>query len=347
MSRNAVAIASSVLFVALAALLVVIPVPYVAWRPGQTVDVLGATDSGPVIDVAGLPTYETSGQLLMTTVSATRVDASLSLPEAVFVYLAADSDAMPRDVIYPPGKSSSQVQSEAVAMMDKSRDNATVAALRAAGVAVTEWPRVDGVVLGGPSDGLLEPGDLITAVDDIEMTAPQDVVDRIDTHDVGDLIVFTVLRDGVEQTVSVTTSASNDDATRPVVGISLDTGYQYAPQITFGIENNVTGPSAGLVLALGVYDTITEADLLGDRSIAGTGEIDPTGRVGKIGGIREKIAGAERDGAEAFLIPADNCDDVGATDGSPLLVSVATLKDAIAALQLIAEGNTEEVPTCG
>ncbi len=347
MSRNAVAIASSVLFVALAALLVVIPVPYVAWRPGQTYDVLGSTDSGPVIEVTGLTTYEPTGRLLMTTVSATRVDSALSLPEAVFVYLAEDSDAMPRDVIYPPGKSSSQVQSEAVEMMDKSRGNATVAALRAAGVAVTELPRVDGVVLGGPSDGLLEPGDLIVAVDDVAMESVEDVAARIETHAAGDLIVFTVLRDGQEQTVSVTSSASNEDATRPVVGISLDTGFQYAPTVSFGIDQNVTGPSAGLVLALGVYDRITETDLLRGRTIAGTGEIDPTGRVIKIGGIREKIAGAERDGAEVFLVPEDNCADVGDRDDSPMLVSIGTLKDAIAAIQLINEGNTEEVPTCG
>ena len=164
MSRNALAVVSSLLFAALAALLVLLPVPYVAWRPGQTIDVLGATDKGAVIDVSGLPTYETSGRLLMTTVSTTSVDASLSLPEAIFVYLDPTSDAMPREVIYPPGKSSDQVESEAVAMMDSSRNNATVAALRAGGVKVTELPRVKSVVLSGPSAEKLQPGDLITAV---------------------------------------------------------------------------------------------------------------------------------------------------------------------------------------
>lgn len=347
MSRNAVAIVSSLLFVTLAALLVVIPVPYVAWRPGQTIDVLGSTSSGPVIDIAGLPTYDTPGKLLMTTVSTTRVDSTLSLPEAVFVHLAEDSDAMPREVIYPPGKSSTQVQSEAVAMMDESRINATVAALRAAGVPVTELPRVESVVLSGPSAGRLMPGDLITAVDDIAMKTVADVAARISGHAVGDVIVFTVLREGLEQTVSVTSAASNTDAKRPVVGISLDTGFRYAPQVTFGVDQNVTGPSAGLVFALGIYDRITEGALMDDRVVAGTGEIGPGGRVARIGAIREKIAGAERDGAEVFLVPEDNCGDIGDLDSDLLLVEVSTLKDAIAALQLINEGNTAEVPTCG
>ena len=62
MSRNAVAIVSSVLFVALAALLVLLPVPYVAWRPGQTIDVLAANDGKPIIEVAGTPTFGTTGK---------------------------------------------------------------------------------------------------------------------------------------------------------------------------------------------------------------------------------------------------------------------------------------------
>ena len=333
--------------VTLAALLVVIPVPYVAWRPGQTIDVLGSTSSGPVIDIAGLPTYDTSGKLLMTTVSTTRVDSTLSLPEAVFVHLAEDSDAMPREVIYPPGKSSTQVQSEAVAKMDQSRDNATVAALRAAGVAVSELPRVDSVVLSGPSGELLLPGDLILAVDGEEMSRPEDVGEQVRSHAVGDAIVFTVLREGRETQVTITAAASNADPTIPVAGITVTRGYRYSPRVTYGIDSNVTGPSAGLVFALGVYDRITEQDLLADAVVAGTGTIDPDGRVGSIGAIREKIKGAERDGATVFLVPEGNCAGIGGLDTDLQLVKVATLREAIAAIQLINEGNSTEVATCG
>ena len=347
-SRNAVAIVSSLLFVMLAVALVVIPVPYVAWRPGQTVDVLeNADEGGAVIEISGLPTFDTDGQLLMTTVSTTRVDSTLSLPEVVFVFMANDSDAMPREVIYPPGKSSSQVQDEAVAMMDKSRINATVAAFRAAGVPVTELPRVESVVFSGPSADRLQPGDLITAVDDIEMKTRENVIAQVATHAVGDVIVFTLLRDGQELTESVTSSASNTDARRPVVGISLDTGFQYAPQVDFGVDEGVTGPSAGLVFALGLYDRITEGHLIAEGVVAGTGEIDPDGRVSRIGAVREKIKGAERDGATIFLVPEDNCSDIGDLATDVTLVRVGTLKDSIAALQLMNEGKTAEVPTCG
>ena len=105
---------------------------------------------------------------------------------------------------------------------------------------------------------------------------------------------------------------------------------------------------AGLVFALAVYSKIDESNLLGDDVIAGTGSMDPDGNVGRIGGVREKIAGAEEDGASVFLLPEGNCDDVGGLPTTMRLVPVSTLTDAIKALQKINEGNSyAEVPTCG
>lgn len=347
MSRNALAIVSSILFAGLAAALVLIPAPYVAWRPGETLDVLGTTNQGPVIEVTGLPTTDPTGQLLMTTVSTTRVDSSISLPEAIYAYLDPSSDAMPREVIYPPGRSTEEVQSQAVEMMDTSRSNAIVAALRADGVKATEMPQVGSVTVDGPSDDKLKPGDLISAVDNIAVSTSEEVGTQIATHDVGDAVVFTVLRDGTQMTVSVTTVASPSDTQKPIVGITLTTGYRYDPTVTFNVDPSVTGPSAGLVFALGIYDRITDGQLVGDRTVAATGTMDANGGVGAIGGIREKIKGAERDGAETFLLPKANCGDIGDLPTKLRLVPVLTLKDAISALQLINEGKTSEVPTCG
>ena len=58
------------------------------------------------------------------------------------------------------------------------------------------------------------------------------------------------------------------------------------------------------MFSLGLYDTLTPEDLTGGRTIAGTGTIDPEGRVGPIGGIADKVIGAERAGATVFLVPA-------------------------------------------
>ena len=346
MSRNMVAVVSSVLFVLLAAGLVLIPVPFVTWRPGQTVDVMGSTDEGPLIEISGIPTSNSGGKLLMTTVSTTRVDSGVSLPEALLAHIAADSDSLPRDVVYPAGKSNADVQNEAVALMDSSRVNATVAALRAAGQAVTEMPMVSSVSLSGPANGQLRPGDLIEAVDGSEVTTNDEVKTAIQTRAVGDPIVFRVTRGNSSENVTVTTVTERDGS--PYLGISLSVGYRYAPSISYRIDSSIVGPSAGLVFALAIYDRVTDGVLREGRVVAGTGQVDAAGKVNGIGGIREKIMGAEAAGAKLFLMPASNCADLGDLRTDLRLVPVGTLKDAIAALQLVNEGqSTQEVPSCG
>ncbi|MDO5736566.1 MAG: PDZ domain-containing protein [Propionibacteriaceae bacterium] len=346
MSRNVVAIVSSVMFVILAALLVVVPIPFVTLRPGHTVNVLGNNGEVPLIEVKGLENFPTeSGQLFMTTVSTTRVDARVSLPEALIAHFNPEADAMPRNVVYPAGLSNEDVREEAVAAMDTSRSNAVVAALRVDAQSVTEMPIVSAVVLSSPANGLLLPGDFIVSVDGKDVRTKEDVANVISATAVGDQVVFKVLRDGEEQTVSVATTEGGKGG--PVVGVNVGIGFQYTPDVVFRVDSSVVGPSAGLVFSLAIYDKISERNLLGDLVVAGTGTMDPTGRVGAIGGVRQKIAGAEEDGATVFLLPSDNCDDIGDLATEMRLVPVETLKDAIAALQSINEGKSyEKVPTC-
>src|SRR5690625_5436518 len=70
----------------------------------------------------------------------------------------------------------------------------------------------------------------------------------------------------------------------------------------------VGGPSAGTMFALAIIDELTPGALTGGKHVAGTGEIDPTGTVGPIGGARQKVAAATENGATLFLSPADNCE---------------------------------------
>lgn len=348
MTRNVVAITSAALFVVLAALLALIPAPFVAWNPGQAYNVLAVNDGTPVIRVSGVQTYPPTGQLFMTTVSTTRVDASVSLPEALLAHWVGSSDAMPREVIYPAGKSVEQVQREAVVQMDTSQQDATVAALRAAGQPVSEMVQVTSVTASGPAFDKLKPADLIAKVDGADIKNREQVQAAVRARKVGDTVNFEVIRGRAVLQVPVETASSNTDRSVASVGIGLGIGYRYDAQIEFGLDRNVVGSSAGLVFALGVYDTITVGDLIAERKVAGTGTITPTGQVGRIGGIREKIRGAQDAGATVFLVPAENCGDLGDIATTMSLVKVTTLKDAIASLQLLNEANpSTEVPRCG
>ena len=65
-----------------------------------------------------------------------------------------------------------------------------------------------------------------------------------------------------------------------------------------------------MMFALGIIDTLTPGELNGGETVAGTGTIDADGVVGPIGGIRQKMWGAVGAGADWFLAPAENCDEV-------------------------------------
>lgn len=340
------AIISAVVVLVCVLALILVPVPFVARGPGQTVDLLSSDSHGkPLVDVQGLQTRSSKGHLRMTTVSVTRADSSLSLGEALVSHWLGNHDVLAREAVYPSGKSADEINHDESLMMDTSQRDAVVAALRAAGQPVTEMPMVSAVSVAGPSNGKLQPGDLIEKVDGHVVTSLADVGKVIRTHAVGDTVNFQVLRGSQSTTVAVTTVSSVSDRRVPAVGITVDTGYRYAPTITYGIPVDIVGPSAGLMMALATYELVAPTDLLGNLSVAGTGAISPDGNVGAIGGIREKIAGAERDGAQIFLTPASNCRDVAGVRTSMTLVKVSSLKDAIAAIQKIRAGGTG-VPHC-
>lgn len=338
---------SSALVVLLCVLaLILVPIPFVARSPGQTVNLLSTNERGkPMIQVDGLTTRHGEGEMRMTTVSITRADSRLSMAEALVAHLRADHDVLQREAIYPPGRSPQQVDADESYMMDTSERDAAVAALRAAGQPVTEMPMVSAVSAAGPAHGKLAPGDLIEKVDGKPMASVLDVGKAVRKHTVGDTVVFVVLRNSSVKTIAVTTVSSVSDRRAPAVGVTIDTGYRYTPTITYNIPGDIVGPSARLAMALSIYQMVAPNDLIGSLRIAGTGGISPDGNVVAIGGIQEKIAGAERDGAKIFLVPAGNCRDISGVETSMRLVKVSSLKDAIAAIQKIRAGGTG-IPHC-
>ena len=73
------AFVSAGLFVAMAIVLAVLPVPFVAWSPGGTENTLGSVKGQPIISIEGITTYPTTGRLDLTIVSGTAADSRLTL----------------------------------------------------------------------------------------------------------------------------------------------------------------------------------------------------------------------------------------------------------------------------
>ncbi|MEV6396464.1 S16 family serine protease [Streptomyces sp. NPDC051907] len=132
------------------------PLPYALAQPGSTANVLGDVKGDPVITISGAPTRETKGQLRMTTIVATGPSADVDLGDVVDAWFRTDRAVLPRDTVYPPGKSDDEVAERNLQDMEKSQDSATTAALSYLG----EDPKKVKVSLhladiGGPSAGLL------------------------------------------------------------------------------------------------------------------------------------------------------------------------------------------------
>ena len=106
-----------------------------------------------------------------------------------------------------------------------------------------------------------------------------------------------------------------------------------------------------MIFALGVTEKLTSEDLVKNRNIAGTGTITTDGRVGPIGGIAEKLIGAQKAGVEIFFTPTQNCEDIKNLDqfekakGGKIMrvVPVATLAQAVSVLKL---PENASFPTC-
>ncbi|KAB8288948.1 Lon protease [Bifidobacterium ramosum] len=142
-------------------------------------------------------------------------------------------------------------------------------------------------------------------------------------------------------------SSSQDSATAAALTYAKRLGVDTdGVTVTMHVDD-IGGPSAGMMYALGLIDKLTDADETGGLTIAGTGTMSKDGKVGAIGGIRLKMLGAKRDGARWFLAPESNCDEVvGHVPQGLRDVKVSTLDEAYRALVAIGEGKGESLPQC-
>ncbi|MGW5366358.1 YlbL family protein [Actinopolymorpha pittospori] len=345
--RTATMTLTAVLLVALVALAWLVPVPYVAMSPGPIENTLGNVDGKPIIKIDGRRTYPTTGQLDLTTVAVTSPDQKLDVAGVIAGWVDPSVAVVPRDYIYPPDQTPDQVQQQNAEQMETSQQSAIAAAMREVGVKVPAAVQVRAVVEKSPAVGRLKAADILVAVDGTKTTSAQQVVDLVGKHKPGDRIRLSVRRAGKPLDVTITTGRSPDDPNRAFVGVQPLDGFDFPFPVTVNLGQDIGGPSAGTMFALAIVDKLTTDNLTGGKHIAGTGTIGADGKVGPIGGIQQKIAGAKRGGATTFLVPADNC---AAAAGAPTdgirLVRVATLHDAVTALEALQKNPNAQVASC-
>lgn len=335
--RTWAAVAASMLALALGVLGATLPVPMVAIGPGPTYDTLGVVDGRPVVDVQGLPVHPTSGHLNMTTVSVTD---GLTMFSAVGMWASANSQVVPRERVYPSDLTTEEIQSQNAAQFASSEANAESATLAELGLPATVI--VTQVLPDSPAATALRPGDELVTVAEKPINAVGEVSEALGRSLPGEVVAVTYRRDGQVQHAEIELG-SRPDRQQGFLGVVLS-GRLRDGEISFEL-GGIGGPSAGLMFALGLVDKLTAGELTGGRFIAGTGGIDPTGVVIPISGVPFKMRQARDAGATTFLLPVDNCEEAVAADpGSLQLIKVASLHEAVTALEALQAGAP--VPTC-
>ncbi len=324
-----------------------INVPYYALSPGPV------NDTSDFVNVAE-PLGEEDGDLFFLTVSLREINAL----EYLGALINDEVDLSPRENIRPAGVSQEELRRQNISLMDTSKTFAIYVALTKLGYEVGlegTGALVMSVVEGSAAEGVIEPNDIIIAIDGESVEFSSDAVELVGGHAPGDVVVLTVQRTGADGEVEELTlslvlgpfryirddGTVEEDLDRGMVGVLLDN----APggDVVFPIDveidaQNIGGPSAGLMFALEVMNQLTEEDLTKGHRIAGTGTIDAEGNVGSIGGVRQKVFGAIDVGAEYVLVPQRNYEDALDAAGDVIeVVGVATIDDALAFFEALPE----------
>ncbi|HVT65716.1 MAG TPA: PDZ domain-containing protein [Mycobacteriales bacterium] len=330
-----------------------LPVPYVVLSPGPVADTLGSVPAGdgrdgqsgqPVIQISGAKTQPTDGHLYLTTVALSPGDCNAHprLLDAIKSWFNSHETVEPQQVQCPPGQSSEAVHQAGANEMAQSQTNAIIAAMTELGYKATgTLVVVESVAAGLPAASVIKSNDLILSADGKRVTRPQQLVDAVQALKPGTAVTLVVDRGGTQHSFSVQTAKGPNGRSR--LGITIGARPVFnGINVSIGLDPDVIGgPSAGAALALGIIDKLTPGGLTGGRTIAGTGTIDKSGKVGPIGGIQQKVAAAVSAGATVFFAPASECIDAKAAAPSSLtLVSVKTLRGAVEALEAIKSGST-------
>jgi len=298
-----------------------------------------------LIGVDGQQTFSDPGSISYTTVSFTQA----SVWNKLTARFNESIDLVDEDTILQ-GQDPDQNRKENLEMMDVSKQYATVVALRKLGYKVDTKGTgavVVGFADGGPARESFAEGDAIVEVDGTPIATRDDLIKALADKHPGDVVAITSEpdRSGKRETKNVTLAARPDDATKGFLGVQLvtrDLDFIYPFRVNID-SGQVGGPSAGLAFTLGVIDVLTPGSLTGGNKVATTGTIDIDGRVGPVGGVKQKTFAVRASGARLFLVPPEEYDEARTWAGEDLkVVKVETLEEA---LDVISQngGNTGPV----
>ncbi|HEX7443009.1 MAG TPA: S16 family serine protease, partial [Acidimicrobiales bacterium] len=314
---------------------------YYAIQPGT------AQSVQPFITVPPGKAHRVAKPVLLTDVREARVTA---LTYLIFK-LQSNTSLYPLPDV-TGGTAPSELNAQGDLQMSQAEASAKTAALRHLGYPVTATPVgavIAGTFEGTPAYGVLNVGDVVTALDGKPTPTALALTQALAPHHSGQTVTFTVRKGGtaapgpVPLTLKRTTVQIGGRTATLDVGIMPQdqVAYTYPFPISIAVTN-IGGPSAGLAMTLGVIDTLSGGRLTGGHTVAATGTMDPDGQVGDVGGVAQKTVAVEDAGATIFLVPPGEYADARSKLRPGLKIyPVSTLDQALRVLA----ANGGHVPT--
>ena len=306
-----------------------IDLDYYAIQPGT------AQPVQPFITVPPSKGHPVARPVLLTDVEEARVTALSYL----FFKLQSDT-ALYSVPSVTGGVSPAELDAQGNLEMSQAETAAKVASLRHLGYTVTAHPAgavIAGTFPGTPADGVLQVGDVVTAVDGTPTLSAQALTTALTPYHSGDTVTFTVRRNGTAPPgpvrLTLRRTVVDVDGAHVVVTVGIEPEDQVDYTYPFPVSIDVVdigGPSAGLAMTLGVIDTLGGGHLTGGRTVAATGTMDAAGNVGDVGGVAQKTVAVEKAGASIFLVPPQEYAAAMSKDRPGLKVyAVSTLDQAL------------------
>jgi len=122
----------------------------------------------------------------------------------------------------------------------------------------------------------------------------------------GKLVITGLLEKGMEESAQAALSYIRSRA--PLLGLAADFYQALDIHVHFPDFVRKDGPSAGVTMATSIASALTRIPVRHD--ICMTGEITLRGRVMPIGGLKEKLLAARRNGMKTVLVPRENKKDL-------------------------------------
>lgn len=177
------------------------------------------------------------------------------------------------------------------------------------------------VLKGGAADGILKAGDEIIEVNGERIDKQATLVEKISELNQEESIMVTINRNNelLDKTIRLKEIPGANGRIGIGITFTESKSIKTDPRVKINTED-IGGPSAGLMFTLEILNQLLDEDLTKGYKVAGTGEMNEDGTVGRIGGIEYKVVAADKDGMEIFFAPDDTITDK-MLESNPNLVS--------------------------